>query len=181
MNTIAIRIISRNPIQSLQVDPMRNWQINPMRNWQINPMRNWQINPMRNWQINPMRNWQINPMRNWQINPMRNWQINPLRNMMIDPRRNMTLDPMKSLNIPGCYVCSVADSNCYYFTVKPPTRNFILIFDANKNFCFFAVGTVDCYAIFSASDMSYVGTLCPNGAGRYNWFTHNGEWQYFFT
>ena len=181
MNTIAIRIISRNPIQSLQANPMRNWQINPMRNWQINPMRNWQINPMRNWQINPMRNWQINPAHNWHINPLRNMQIDPNRNMQIDPRRNIALDPMRSLNIPGYYVCSAADSNCYYFTVKALTQNIILIFDANKIFSFYAVGTIDCYAVFSVNDMSYVGTLCPNGTGRYNWFTLNGEWQYFFT
>ena len=173
MNTITIQIISRNPVQSLQV--------NPMRNWQINPARNWQINPIRNWQINPGRNWLINPGRNWLINPLRNMQIDPNRNMMIDPHRNITLDPTKSLNIPGYYVCSVADNNCYYFTVKTPSQNIILIFDANNSFCFFAVGANDCYAVFSINDMSYVGTLCPNGVGRYNWFALNGQWLYFFT
>ena len=173
MNSIAIKNISRNPVQSIQV--------NPVRNWQINPIRNWQINPIRNWQINPIRNWQINPIRNWQINPIRNWQINPARNMQIDPRRNMNLDPMSSLNIPGYYICSVSDLNCYYFTVKVPIQDVILIYDANKAFCFFAVGVSDSYSIFSASDFAYVGYLCPNNAGRYNWFSQNGEWLYFFT
>ena len=181
MNPIAIRNITRNPLQSMQVNPARNWQINPARNWQINPARNWQINPARNWQINPARNWQINPARNWQINPARNWLIDPVRNMQVDPRRNMIIDPTRAFNIPGYYICSVADSICYYFTVRSQIQNVHLVFDANRNFVFFAVGMLDCYAIFSKSDYGYVGTLCPNGAGRYNWFSLNGEWQYFFT
>ena len=144
-------------------------------------MRNWQINPARNWQINPARNWQINPIRNWQINPARNWQINPSRNAQIDPCRNLTLDPIRSHNIPGYYVCAVSDNNCYFFTVKSLAQNVILIFDADKNFCFFAVGVLDCYTIYKYTDLSHVGTLCPNGAGKYNWFSQNGEWLYFFT
>ena len=176
-----IRNISRNPFQSMQVNPARNWQINPARNWQINPTRNWQINPARNWQINPVRNWQINPVRNWQINPVRNWQINPARNWQIDPHRNMLIDPIRSLNIPGFYICSVADNNCYYFTVRTQSQNVIFFFDANKNVRYFAVGVSDCYAVFSLIGMIYEGFLCPNGAGRYNWFSLNGEWQYFFT
>ena len=67
------------------------------------------------------------------------------------------------------------------FTVKTQIQNVFLIFDANKNFTFFAVGKLDCYAVFSSADMSYVGTLCPNGVGRYNWFSPNGEWLYFFS
>ena len=181
MNTIAIRNITRNPLQSMQVNPARNWQINPARNWQINPARNWQINSARNWQINPARNWQINPARNWMVNPSRNWLIDPARNMQIDPCRNFLIDPMHSFNIPGFFICSVADYSCYYFTVKTQAQNVFLVFDANKNFCFFATGILDCYAVFSSVDMSYVGTLCPNGAGKYNWFSLNGEWLYFFT
>lgn len=165
MNTIVIRNSLRNPMQSMLV----------------NPARNWQITPARNWQINPARNWQINPARNWQINPARNWLINPARNMQIDPHRNMLIDPMRSLNIPGYYICSVANNNCYYFTVKTQSQNVFLIFDANKTLCYYAAGVLDCYAVFSSVDMSYVGTLCPNGAGRYNWFSQNGEWLYFFT
>ena len=165
MKSITIRNFSRNPFQSMQV----------------NPVRNWQINPARNCQINPARNWQINPARNWQINPARNWQIDPARNMQIDPRKNMILDPMRSLNISGYYVCSVTDSKCLYFTVKAPTQNVILFFDADQTFCFFAVGALDCYAVFTATDMSYAGVLCPNGAGRFNWFSRDGEWQYFMT
>ena len=101
--------------------------------------------------------------------------------MQVDPRRNMIIDPTRAFNIPGYYICSVADSICYYFTVRSQIQNVHLVFDANRNFVFWAVGMLDCYAIFSKSDYGYVGTLCPNGAGRYNWFSLNGEWQYFFT
>ena len=165
MKSIVIKNISRNPVHNIQV----------------NPVRNWQINPVRNWQINPARNWQINPVRNWQINPVRNWQINPTRNMQIDPHRNIILNPIYSQDIPGYYVWSVADSKCLYFTVKALTQNVFLFFDADQTFCFFAVGALDCYAVYTAADMKYVGSLCPNGAGRFNWFSQDGKWQFFLT
>ena len=141
------------------------------------------MNPIaiRNITRNPLQSMQVNPARNWQINPARNWLIDPVRNMQVDPRRNIIIDPTRAFNIPGYYICSVADSICYYFTVRSQIQNVHLVFDANRNFVFLAVGMLDCYAIFSKSDYGYVGTLCPNGAGRYNWFSLNGEWQYFFT
>ena len=179
--SIPIKAISRNPANSFQVNPARNWQINPARNWQINPARNWQINPARNWQINPARNWQIYPARNWQINPARNWQINPARNMQVNPVHNIMIDPFRSLNIPGCYVNNVQDFTCTYFTVKAETQDVFLIFDANRIFSFFAAGNAGCYAVYTVATFEYVGFLCPNGAGKYNWFDLNGNWLYFLT
>ena len=178
---IPIKTASRNPASSYQVNPVHNWQINPVRNWQINPVRNWQINPVRNWQINPVRNWQINPVRNWQINPVRNWQINPARNWQINPVRNIMIDPFRALSIPGDYICSTHDFSCQYFTVKPSSQEILLIFDADKNYCFLATGNSGCYSVFSANDYSYIGYLCPNSAGKFNWFDLNANWQFFFT
>ena len=122
---------------------------------------------------NPARNWQIDPARNWQINPARNWQINPARNILIDP--------IRSMNISGNYVCSVQDGNSYYFSVKAERQDVQLIFDGDKNFCFFAVGISGCYILFRVTDQLNIGYLCPNGIGRYNWFSQKGEWLFFLT
>lgn len=101
--------------------------------------------------------------------------------MQTDPRKNMLIDSMRSFDIPGYYISFVADYECCYFTVKTQIQDVFLIFDANKNFCFFAARKLDFYAVFPSANMSYVGTLCPNGVGRYNWFSPNGEWINFFS
>ncbi len=169
------------PINNSKRNPLLNWEVHPGRNWKVNPEKSWKINPARNWIINPQRNWQINPQRNWQINPQRNWQINPQRNWQIDPQKNWVIDPFRSNDISGHYICSVENCDCCYFTVQANTQGLMLIFNANKEFCCFAVGAQNTFAVFSSSDLSYLGFMCPNDQGGYNWFTKEGLWGWFLT
>ena len=181
MMPIPINNNKRNPLLNWEIHPGRNWKVNPEKNWKINPTRNWDINPKRNWQINPQRNWQINPKRNWQINPQRNWQINPQRNWQINPQKNYVIDPFRSNDILGYFVCSVENCDCCYFTVHANTQGLMLIFDANKELYCFAVGALNTFAVFSSSDLSYLGFLCSNETGGFNWFTKEGLWNWFLT
>ena len=165
MNLVPINNNKRNPLFNYEIDPGRIWQINPTKNWRINPIKNWEINPQRNWQINPQRNWQINPQRNWQINPNKNYII----------------DPFRSNDITGSYVCSVGNNNCYYFTINTNNKDVVLIFNGNKEFCCFAVVALNIFSVFSSLDLSYLGYMCPNEKGGYNWFTKEGLWSWFLT
>ena len=129
----------------------------------------------------PIKSISRNPAINTVINPARNWQINPARNWQVDPIQNSQIDPFRSLNIPGYYINSVQDLTCNYFTVKTGVKNVFLIFDAQKVFSYFSVENAGCHSLFSTSNFEYIGFLCPNNAGKYNWFDLNGNWLYFFT
>ena len=174
---IIIRNNSRNPHQSWAVNPTRNWQIDPTRNWQIDPTRNWQIDPARNWQIDPNRNWQVNPTRNWQVNQNRNWHINPLRNWHINPLKNSTLNP-SNYNFKGFYVISAQTTECNYFLVKTELSNVMLGYDELNTCKYIVVGINNVFSVFSI-ELEYVGFLCPNSQGGYNWFDLEKKWLYF--
>ena len=174
---ILIRNNSRNPLTSWSVNPARNWQIDPTRNWQIDPTRNWQIDPARNWQVNPNRNWQVNPNRNWQVNPNRNWHINPLRNWQINPLKKSALNP-SSINFRGLYAVSPRSAECNYFIVKTDLSNVMLGYDEFITFNFIIVGINNVFSVFSM-DLEYIGFLCPNSQGGYNWFDLEKKWLYF--
>ena len=175
--SIIIRNNFRNPKNSWIVNPLCNWEIDPKRNWQIDPKRNWQIDPKRNWEIDPKRNWQIDPVRNWQVNPARNWQINSVRNWQVNPARNYTINP-NNVNFKGLYVVKKSSLECDYYLVKTVLSNVLLGYDEGNNYTYLLIGVNNVYSIYD-NEIKYIGYLCPNSKGGYNWFDINGNWVYF--